>query len=121
MKWTVKLLAEIHSAESVEHEVATIERADVASPATLGLTIVAGKAILESRAGTDGCGTDSTSRHPHSRVSGCGRTFRTKSYHHYILRSVYGNVLMRVRRIKGRFALRIARAEFLDAFHKWGT
>lgn len=45
MKWTVKLIAEGQS--SAEHEVITIERGESISPATTGLTIAEGKAILE--------------------------------------------------------------------------
>jgi hypothetical protein len=46
MKWTVKLIAEARPGESVEHEVASIERGEVVSPASVGLTIAEGKTIL---------------------------------------------------------------------------
>jgi len=48
MKWTVKLVAEVVDGKQIEHEIATIERADGISPATVGLTIAEGKGILES-------------------------------------------------------------------------
>lgn len=101
MKWTVKLIAETHSGESVEHEVATIERADVALPATVGLTISAGKAILESL--QEQIVVAQIQHHGASipLCPGCGKAFPTKGYYRSILRSVYGNVRIRIRRIKG--------------------
>jgi hypothetical protein len=48
MKWTVKLVAEVVDNKQIEHEIATIERADGIAPATVGLTIAEGKGILES-------------------------------------------------------------------------
>jgi hypothetical protein len=48
MKWTMKLVAEVVPGKPIEHEVATIERSDEISPATVGLTIHEGKLILES-------------------------------------------------------------------------
>jgi hypothetical protein len=47
MKWTVKLVTEVVPGKSIEEEVATIEREDLASPATVGLAIAEGKLILE--------------------------------------------------------------------------
>ena len=47
MKWTVKLVAEAGQGEAQEREVATIEREDQVSPASIGLTIAEGKAIME--------------------------------------------------------------------------
>ena len=48
MKWTVKIVAEAPQGNLVEQEVGTIEREDSINPATLGLTIAEGKAIMES-------------------------------------------------------------------------
>jgi hypothetical protein len=48
MKWTVKLVADVVDGIVIEHEIATIERADGISRATVGLTIAEGKGILES-------------------------------------------------------------------------
>ena len=47
MKWTVKLVAELAQGEALEREIATIEREDQVSPASLGLTIAEGKSIME--------------------------------------------------------------------------
>src|ERR1035438_8597363 len=46
MKWTLKLVSEVVSGKPTEYEVATIERIEKFSPATVGLTISEGKAIL---------------------------------------------------------------------------
>jgi hypothetical protein len=48
MKWAVKVVAEFKPGEFVEHDVATVEREDVISPAALGLSMAEGKAILEA-------------------------------------------------------------------------
>jgi hypothetical protein len=48
MKWTVKLVAEVQPGTLVEQEVITVEREDLISPATVGLTIAEGKAIMEN-------------------------------------------------------------------------
>jgi len=47
MKWTVKLVTEVVPGKTIEEEVATIEREDLVSPATVGLAIAEGKLILE--------------------------------------------------------------------------
>jgi hypothetical protein len=48
MKWTIKLVVEVIPGSPVEHEVGSIERAEEVSPATVGLTIAEGKALLGS-------------------------------------------------------------------------
>jgi hypothetical protein len=67
----------------------------------VGLTISEGKAILESLQEQM---VVAQIQHHGTRIPacpGCGKAFRTKGYYRSILRSVYGNVRMRVRRIKG--------------------
>ena len=48
MKWTIKLVFEAVPGSPAEHELGIIERAEEISPATVGLTIVEGKALLAS-------------------------------------------------------------------------
>jgi len=48
MKWTIKLVFEAVPGSPVEHELGIIERAEEISPATVGLTIAEGKALLAS-------------------------------------------------------------------------
>jgi hypothetical protein len=101
MKWTVKLVAEAEPGMLVEQEVITIERGELLSPATVGLTIAEGKAIMESLQRE--IVTKQVQHHGTSirACSQCGKTFRTKGYYQSTLRSVYGKVPMRVRRLKG--------------------
>jgi hypothetical protein len=47
MKWMVKLVAEVERGEALERQIATIEREDQVSPASIGLTIAEGKSIME--------------------------------------------------------------------------
>jgi hypothetical protein len=49
MKWIVKLVAETASGDTVEQEITTLEREDLLSPATVGLSIAVGNVILVSR------------------------------------------------------------------------
>ena len=90
MKWTVKLVAEAPLGNLVEQEVGTIEREDSINPATLGLTIAEGKAIVESLQRE--VVAAQVQRHGASIkcCSRCSKSFRTKGYYQATLRSVYG-------------------------------
>src|ERR1035437_9610609 len=101
MKWTLKLVAEVVPGKPTEYEVATIERIEKFSPATVGLMISDGKAIL---AGLQKQMVTAQVQHHGASIHscpGCGKTFRTKGYSQSTLRSVYGNVGMRIRRLRG--------------------
>jgi hypothetical protein len=101
MKWTLKLVTEVVPGKPIEEEVATIEREELVSPATVGLAIAEGKLILERLQRS--VVTSQIHRHGASIKSclKCGKAFRTKGYYQSILRSVYGNVPMRIRRLRG--------------------
>ena len=90
MKWTVKLIAEVVDGKQIEHEIATIERADGISPATVGLTIAEGKGISGEPAEGNRHGAGSTSWCQHSIVS----TMR-KGISHEGLLSVYSSIRLR--------------------------
>jgi uncharacterized C2H2 Zn-finger protein len=101
MKWTMKLVAEVVPGKPIEHEIAMIERPDEISPANVGLTIEEGKAILEGL--QNEIVTAQVQQHGVNIRScpRCGSAFRTKGYHRATLRSVYGKVGMRIRRLRG--------------------
>jgi hypothetical protein len=95
MKWTLKLVSEVVPGKPTEYEVATIERIEKFSPATVGLTISEGKAIL---AGLQKQMVTAQVQHHGASIHSCprcGKAFRTKGYYQSTLRSVYGNVGMR--------------------------
>lgn len=100
MKWTVKFVAEGRS--SVEHEVITIECGESISPGTNGLTIAEGKVILEGLQ-KHVVASQTQGHNVAQRLCSqqCGKAFRSKGYYRSTLRSIYGNVPMRVRRVKG--------------------
>src|ERR1700722_17693152 len=100
MKWTIKLVVEVDPGNVVEREVGMIERSEELSPATVGLTITEGKALLASL--QKEVVTAQVQRHVASIKScpQCGRALRTKGYYQSTLRSVYGNVGMRIRRVR---------------------
>jgi hypothetical protein len=101
MKWIVKLVAEVTPGQVVEQEIASVEREDLVAPATVGLSIAEGKLILENL--QKQMVTAQVQHHNTSLKScfRCGTAFRTKGYYSSTLRSVYGHVPMRVRRIRG--------------------
>ena len=80
MKWTVKLVAETQPGTFIEHNVLTIERGDLILPATVGLTIAEGKAIVASV--QQQIVAAQVQRHNESVPScpRCGKSFRTKGY-----------------------------------------
>jgi hypothetical protein len=100
MKWTIKLISETVPGRRVEYEVGMIERGEEISPASLGLTIAEGKALLANL--QEQIVTAQVQQHAASIKScpQCGNAFRSKGYYLSTLRSVYGKVGMRVRRLR---------------------
>jgi hypothetical protein len=87
MKWTLKLVAEVVPGKPTEYEVATIERVEDFSPATVGMTIGEGKAVL---AGLQKQMVTAQVEHHGARVHscpGCGKAFRTKGYYRFMIGS----------------------------------
>jgi hypothetical protein len=100
MRWTFKLVFEAVPGSLIEHEVGMIERPEELSSASVGLTIAEGKALLASLQAQ--IVTAQVQQHVASMKScpQCGNAFRTKGHYQFTLRSVYGSVEMRVRRLK---------------------
>jgi hypothetical protein len=100
MKWTIKLVVEAVPGSPAEHEVGSIERTEEVSPATVGLTIAEGKALLANLQSQ--MVTEQIQRYVDSvkACPECGGAFRTKGYYRSTLRSVYGKVGMRIRRLR---------------------
>src|SRR5664279_4276456 len=96
MKWTIKLVFEAVPGSCVEHELGIIERAEVISPATVGLTIAEGKALLASL--QQQVVTAQVQQHVATFRScpQCGSAFRTKGHYQSTLRSVYGLSLIHI-------------------------
>jgi hypothetical protein len=101
MKRTLKLVAEVFPGRPIEHEIATLERSDLSSPASIGLTIDEGKVILASL--QKQIITAQIQQHGASIQSccRCGKKLRVKGYYKSTLRSVYGSVGVRIRRVMG--------------------
>ena len=118
MKWTIKLVFEAVPGSPVEHEVGMIERAEEISPASVGLTIAEGKALLASL--QEQVVTAQVQQHV-ARVKSCpqcGKAFRTKGHYQSTLRSVYGNVGMRIRRLRACPCSGSQAHSFLDTVHE---
>jgi uncharacterized C2H2 Zn-finger protein len=99
MKWTIKLVFDAVPGSPVEHELGIIKRAEEISPATVGLTIAEGKALLASL--QEQVVTAQVQRQvaTFKACPQCGNAFRTKGHYQSTLRSVYGTVGMRIRRL----------------------
>jgi hypothetical protein len=100
MKWTIKLVFEAVPGSSVEHELGIIKQAERISRATVGLTIAEGKALLASL--QEQIVTAQVQQHvaTFKCCPQCGSAFRTKGHYKSTLRSVYGTVGMRIRRLR---------------------
>lgn len=98
MRWTLKLVAEIEPGRVTEQEIASFERGDRITPATLGLSIAEGKAVLATIQAH--VVTDHVTRHGQAAATceRCGLVRASKGYYRSSLRSVFGDVPMRVRR-----------------------
>jgi hypothetical protein len=101
MKWIVKLVTETAPGHTVEQEIAILEREDLLAPASAGLSIAEGKGILENLQKHIVAAQVQHHNRSLQSCSRCGRSFRTKGYYQSTLRSVYGHVPMRVRRLRG--------------------
>jgi hypothetical protein len=102
MKWTLKLVAESDSGETTVHEVAILNRAEAfIKPAALGMSIEESKQIAANIQAS--MVSDQVDRHNKALTACrfCGQRVRTKGYYRSILKSVFGRVPMRVRRVWG--------------------
>src|ERR1700675_4515182 len=100
MRWKVTLVAEVESGQSIEHDIVSVDRDERISPATLGLSIAEGKAILAAiQAQLVG---DQVKRHGEvaRHCLWCGRSQSSKGHYRSTFRSVFGNIPMRVRRFQ---------------------
>ena len=68
MRWTVTLVAEIEPGQRIEHEIVAVDRDDRITPASLGLSIAEGKAVLAAI--LDAVVVDQVERH--GRSPACG-------------------------------------------------
>jgi hypothetical protein len=100
MKWTVTLVAETEPGHVTEHPLAQVEREDTITPASLGLSIAEGKTIVAAI--QTAMVTAQVKRHGESLrpCPHCAGPRTTKGYYTSIFRSVYGQVPMRVRRLR---------------------
>ena len=100
MKWTVTLVAETEPGRVTEHPLAHVEREDTITPASLGLSIAEGKTIVAAI--QTAIVTAQVKRHGESLrpCPHCAGPRTTKGYYTSIFRSVYGQVPMRVRRLR---------------------
>src|ERR1035437_7775418 len=100
LKWKLRLTAELAPGEGVEYDVTSWERAEEVTLGSLGLGLAEGKAILAEiqahmvAAQIEGHGEA-------RRCCGrCGRRVPNNGHYRSTFRSVFGNVPVRVRRVK---------------------
>ena len=98
--WRMKLIAELESATVSETEVARIEREDFAVPETLGLTLDEGKRLMASTQVEIVRAQVSTMGERFRWCEQCGAKLLSKGYYPATFRSVFGDVSVRVRRLR---------------------
>ena len=100
MRWTVTLVAEIEPGQRIEHEIIAVDRDDRITPATLGLSIAEGKAVLATIQAR--IVVDQVKRHGMvaRHCLWCGSSQSSKGHYRSTFRSVFGNVPMQVRRFQ---------------------
>lgn len=98
--WRVKLIAELELGVVSETEVARIERGDFAVPETLGLTLDEGKRLMAATQAEMVRAQVSTMGKRFRWCEHCGAKLLSKGYYPAIFRSVFGDVDVRVRRLR---------------------
>jgi hypothetical protein len=85
MRWSVTLVGEVEPGRMTEHEIASFERSDGITPATLGLSIAEGKAVLAAIQAH--VVMDHVKRHGQvaGRCVACGRTLTSKGHSRVIM------------------------------------
>ena len=89
MRWKVTLVEEVEAAQSIEHDIASVDRDERITPATLGLSIAEGEAVLAAiQAQLVG---DQVQRHGEvaRHYLWCGRLQSSKGHYRSTFRSVF--------------------------------
>jgi hypothetical protein len=100
MRWTVAVVAEVEPGQRIEHEIVAVDRDDRITPATLGLSIAEGKAVLAAIQAR--VVVDQVKRHGTvaRQCLWCGHSQSSKGHYRSTFRSAFGNVPMRVRQFQ---------------------
>jgi hypothetical protein len=98
--WRVKLIAELEPGVASETEVARIERDDLAVDETLGLTLDEGKRLMATAQAGIVRAQVSTMGERFRWCEHCGAKLLSKGYYPASFRSVFGDVSVRIRRLK---------------------
>ena len=98
--WRVKVVAELEPGIVSETEVARIERADLAVPETLGLTLEEGKQLMAAAQSEIVRAQVSTVGERFRWCEHCGSKLLSKGHYPATFRSVFGDVDVRIRRLR---------------------
>jgi hypothetical protein len=98
--WRVKLVAELEPGVVSETEVARIERNDFAVPETVGLTLDEGKRLMADTQAEIVRAQVSTMGERFRWCEHCGSKLRSKGYYPATFCSVFGDVGIRIRRLR---------------------
>jgi len=101
MIWTVKLVSEITPGQRQEYDLVEFARTNPMTPATLGIAIAEGKAILA--AVQKQMVADQVQQHCDitRNCKQCGAELPTKGHYTSTFKSVYGKISISVRRVRG--------------------
>jgi hypothetical protein len=98
--WRVKLIAELEPGVVSETEVARIERDDFAAAETLGLTLDEGKQLMAAAQAGIVRAQVSIMGERFRWCERCGAKLLSKGYYPATFRSVFGDVALRIRRLR---------------------
>jgi hypothetical protein len=98
--WRVKLITELEPGIVSETEVARVERDDLAAPETLGLTLEEGKQLTAATQAEIVRAQVSTMGERFRWCEHCGAKLLSKGYYPAMFRSVFGDVDVRIRRLR---------------------
>ena len=116
MKWTVKLVAETAPGAVAEHDLLTLERPDQLTLARLGLSLEETKRLLAAL--QHQLVAAQLERHGQLGLTcpQCGRPFRGRGSYPVTFHSLFGDVPVRVRRLKSCPCQGAARQSFSTIF-----
>jgi hypothetical protein len=97
--WRVKLVTELQAGETMEVEVARIERDEQAGLADLGLRLAEAKQLTSALQAEIVPAQVTIAGEHRSTCAACGRRLASKGYYTATFRSLFGDVPMRLRRL----------------------
>jgi hypothetical protein len=118
--WRVKLVAELEAGETMEVEVARIERAEQAGLAGLGLHLAEAKQVMAAIQAEIVPAQVAIAGEQRRTCAACGCVLASKGHYSATFRSLFGDVPVRVRRLLTCRCQEAGEAKSAAAFNRGG-